>query len=130
MTQSRAGHRATLLPDGRVLIAGAHGDKSSEVCGAEARPVVPGPESGAARSGTRTAQPLANPGCERAAAVFFFHFDRGAFVRPPQHERDAATAYSQLVDAEPVEPTWNQACVENDAALESQHPYPKHRLQH
>ncbi len=51
MTQSRAGHTATLLPDGRVLIAGGRGDKSSEFYDPESHQFVVGPEMVEARSG-------------------------------------------------------------------------------
>ena len=49
MNQSRAGHTATLLDDGRVLIAGGRGDKSSELYDPESHKFVAGPEMVAAR---------------------------------------------------------------------------------
>ena len=51
MNQSRAGHTATLLGDGRVLIAGGRGDKSSELYDPESHQFVVGPEMVEARSG-------------------------------------------------------------------------------
>ena len=51
MIQSRAGHTATLLADGRVLIAGGRGDKSSEFYDPESHQFVDGPEMVAGASG-------------------------------------------------------------------------------
>ena len=51
MNQSRAGHTATLLGDGRVLIAGGRDDKSSELYDPESGQFVEGPEMVEARSG-------------------------------------------------------------------------------
>jgi Galactose oxidase, central domain len=51
MIQSRAGHTATLLGDGRVLIAGGRGDKSSEFYDPATHQFVAGPEMVEARTG-------------------------------------------------------------------------------